>query len=310
MGLNQQQVYQKTGISADTQRLIENGHREPRIATLERLSNLYKRDLIYLLSQSRETGDLFSDELIMTLHHHLNNLDMKGFVQKMDEVIQEMLASYEGQSDRKNNLEYVAYLKSFRDLDLTDAHYKDQNIHTLEKLLAFFNQTSKGYLEDPNLYELETQIGITLAIICRYNDDFDKSEAILHKIIDRLENTTPKTLRQQDALINATIHLSQVHHRREHYDKVIVTVDSILHRRDLFINKVSMTALLLKKGAALYMLGNEDYKHIFATIMLIETPERVKDIRMRAKSFYGFDPMDFITTPNHLSVDEMTLNEL
>lgn len=310
MHLSQTDVYKMTGISVDTQRIIEGGNREPRISTLERLSEVYKTDLIFLLTKYRDENDFFSNKLIDEANLYLNQLDMQAFYDRINELIEGIMSSYEKDSSKPSNLEFVHYLRSFKDIKVLDASFKEQNVASMEKLLMYLSRTDKGILEDPALLNLEIQTGITLANYYRYLNEFDKAISLLERVIGYLESVQFKSLNQVDYLVNATAHLCTVYHRMDQHQQVINLVDTTLHRNNLYYCREAITGFLIRKAVALFHLKNDDYKSLLATVVLIETPKRLSSIRKSLMNNYGFDIVSFVHTEQRSTIDEMNLNDL
>ena len=63
-GYTQKDVYDMSKVSIETQRRIEHGLKEPKVSTLERLSLIYKTDLLRLALMTRKRISYFSDAMI------------------------------------------------------------------------------------------------------------------------------------------------------------------------------------------------------------------------------------------------------
>lgn len=295
MGFTQEHVASYAGISVETQRLIENGRREPRVITLERLSEIYKTDLIYVLSQSRVDYDFFSDTFIERINSSLNNFDYIEFIDHINELIAIIKNEYTNDKKKNHrNSRYINYLETFKNVRFDDVRYKENNSIAIEQVLEFLSITGKDPLIDPSLYYIELQMGITLAVLLRKTNQFDRSKEFLHLIIDSLENERYLTQRQSDYLVVAYFNLSYIYHRLDEHEKVIEIIDSVLLEENLHLKRIAISDFLIRKAIAQFHLGNENYKHLYATALTMENVTRVGNIQERLFDMYGIDPAKFM----------------
>lgn len=295
MGLRQADVYKLTGVSAETLRLLEGGLREPRIITLERLSEVYRTDLLHVLQCCRVESDLFSVSLFEDLNDLLNNGKYEEFIERIDKLIVTIKSEYINDGNKKpNNMKFVDTLEKFKDITPHIFKYRHQNVIFLTQILNFFSTKGNNYLSDESLYFLEVQVGILLSVNLRQNGEFKKSETTIMKIINSLENEDYLTSRQMDYLMVAYYHLVYIYHRLDKFDDVIKVVDNLLRRSDTRFKRIQHSDLLLRKAVALYKLNNDNYKHLFATILMQENSTRAKLIYERALKLYDIDIASFV----------------
>ncbi len=270
MNYSQKTVYCLTGISIETQRLLENGHREPRLVTLERLSELYKADLVYELIHSRTNTDFFSEEFLDDMQNLINTFDYDGFLAKIESLIDDIKKEYLQDTQKStNNMKFLEFLESFRYQKFFTIKYSLHNVAFLEQLLYYFSRNKAELLGDKKLYYIEIQIAMILAVIYRQDHEFQKSEDLLLTIINRLKFINNRSNRQNDYFVVAHINLSYVYNRRNEYMKVLETVDSLMSMNDIRIKRTHLLDLLNRKAVALLRLGNENYKDVFTTIFLL-----------------------------------------
>ena len=72
-GVTLAHVSNSTGIAEETIRRIELDKFEPKLSTLEILSNYYRLDLIELISKRRNNNSMFSDTFISKMFLLINN---------------------------------------------------------------------------------------------------------------------------------------------------------------------------------------------------------------------------------------------
>jgi len=278
MKLSQREVYEYTGISEETLRLLEKGAREPRLITLERLSELYKYDLISAAAHCRNKTDFFSASFLEEINYFLSNGKYTEFENKIDELIKSLRKSYINDAKKtKENMKFVESLENFKNVNLYSTKF---SIHTsiyLEELLTFFNFSKEGPLEDKSLHYIEIQIGIILSAIYRKSDHFEAAEEILNKIISTLDDEKFLNPRQMDYLIVAYYHLCTLYHRRREFDRILDTLDQLYQRYDLKYRKIYFNTLQFRKGVTLYLKGNDNYKHILATLLMSENETRAAE---------------------------------
>lgn len=295
MGYSQKEVYALTGISTETQRLLENGYREPRVITLERLSEVYKVDLIFALANSRTENDLFSSEFIEKIADDFNNLEYDQFIEDIEALISTIREQYLNDGHKtKENMKFIESLESFKSLNLYEYRYNMTNSLFYEQLLQFFAKGKANILVDSSLYYIELQIGILLAISYRINNQFERSKIVLERIIASLEKVPNLTNRQNDYLIVAHFNMCYLLHRLDEHAQIIDYVNRIFRTSRLRFKRTYISDLLVRKAVAQYMLGNPNYQHTFAMALSVESSARAKSIYDRALEIYGIDITEFM----------------
>ncbi len=277
MNYSQKAVYSLTGISVETQRLLENGHREPRLVTLERLSELYKADLVHELVHTRTNSDFFSEEFLDDMQNLINTFDYDGFLSKIETLIDNIKKEYLQDTQKStDNMKFIEFLESFKHQEFFTIRYSLHNTAFLEQLLYYFSRNKAEILGDQELYYLEIQVAMILAVIYRQADDFQKSEDILLTIINRLKFVANRSNRQNDYFIVAHINLSYVYNRRNEYNRVLETIDRLMVMNDVRIKRTHLLDLLNRKAVALLRLGNDNYKDVFTTVFLLSNEAEAK----------------------------------
>lgn len=274
MKLSQVEVHKKTGISVETQRILENGKREPKISTLERLSEFYKVNLIFLLDQYRDDCDLFSDKLIEETTTMLNSKNFPGFRDRINQIIDEIEVHYTSDKYRRNNLEYINYLRSFKDIQYDDVHDKENNTTNLKQILFYFSSSRTEILHDAHLYTLEIQIALYLATLARQKDQLEASRQLLQTIIDRLEAYPALTTRQEICLNAAYFNMVYYLFRMKKYEETITMVDEVLRRKNIRFKREFYSEMVIKKATAYFKLGDTRYMPLLQSVIMNETPAR------------------------------------
>lgn len=295
MGYSQKDVYHLTGISVETQRLLENGYREPRLITLERLSEVYKTDLIFYLVKYRTENDLFSEVFLDKMALNFSEKNFDDFIDDIDAMIDVIHQEYLQDGHKtKENMKFVEALKSFKDLKLDRFRFNMSNAVFYEQLLHFFSTNKAEMLSDSAIYYFEAQVAILLAIAYRKSDRFDDSEKVLKRLIARLEPIEYKTVRQSDYLASAYYNLSYLYHRQNRYEDTIDIVDLLYKSPDIRMKRAHFCDLLLRKAIAQFRLNNENYKHTFAVVLSMEPAKRAADVLQKTKEIYGIDITEFM----------------
>lgn len=295
MGYSQKDVYSLTGISIETQRLLENGYREPRIITLERLSEIYKTDLLYMIYYCRKDSDLFSDVFLEEMAHYFNERNFDGFIDSLEKLIATIKQEYLDDGHKsKRNMKFIDSLEKIKYLRFEEHRYNSNNTVFFEQLLLLFSKNKLQPLSDKSFYYLEIQVGILLSVLYRQSGSFDKSETILNVLIASLESIERLTLRQLDYLVVAHYNLLYLYHRKDQHLKIIEHVSLLLKRDDLRYKRVYLSELQFRQAIAFYNLNRQNYKHIIANILLSETSSRSSEIYERLVQNYNIRPETFM----------------
>lgn len=296
MGYSQAEVYKKTGVSAETQRLLENGKREPRIITLERLSELYKVDLIFQLRHFRKVSDLFSYTFLEKTAETFNARNYDDFTELIKELADAVRQEYYADGHKtKENMDFLSTIEHIRNVQLDGHRFEMSSAVFYEKFLISLSKDKKEMLSDSNLYYLEIQAGILLAIIYKNQGAYEDYKKLLLLLIASLERNAYMTERQMDYYVICYMNLCKYYHLIDEHQKVIDTAQYILTRKDLRLKRHYANELLFRQAIAEFSLGNDDYKHLLGTVFMTSSEEKATEYRNSLMEHYGIDMADFMS---------------
>lgn len=280
-GLTLAQVSSATGIAEETVRRIECDQFEPKISTLETLSNFYKIDLIELISKRRPADSVFSDDFISKINRMINQKDFEGLRAFADAFLKDHKTSKSHQHVALSNFLYaLKYIK------LSPKSGQEDTIMVLESLLL---DMSPDYLSssDGNYpLPLEVSCMVVLAVVYRQNQNFEKSIALLETTIKRIKQLPYLNLRFSDYLATAYLNLAYTYHSMSEHQKVIDAVDQCFAEEKASFNKRSLSHLLFRKGLALHFLGDSNATAILTTsLSLMNADERENIIKVMAEQY-------------------------
>lgn len=153
------EVSNATGIASETIRRIEVNKYEPKLSTLETLSDYYRVDLIELIARKRQNNSIFSEELVTTINEYLNNQDFDGLKTYANSMIK--ISKIDNLSS-DFNLKALLYILKYIKYD----PYNGQNdtIAVLEDILLKLSQTHPNM--NHNSYPFPIETSISLAFCC------------------------------------------------------------------------------------------------------------------------------------------------
>ena len=135
-GFTREKVKDITGISIETLRRLEVGLPEPRINTLEKLSVLYRYDLIELLAKSRSQLSFFSEDLFKRTTDKINKLDFEGLRDVIDSALHDVMVSKDSNDLEDSNIRYYSdFFNALKALKLNDTKDLKLNVIMLENIL-------------------------------------------------------------------------------------------------------------------------------------------------------------------------------
>lgn len=276
MNLTQIDVEKAVGISRESLRILENGIRPLSVDLLNRLSYLYKIDLLDLLSTSRSSNDLFSNHLLKESISLLQERSFDTFRLNITDMMHALELSSKEQSSSGYS-EYLKYLESFKDMN-TEYRDRPKNKQNLELLLLYLSRNRSKYLSDNILLNLEIICGTMLAILCRVDGKFDKSLDILYRSRHYLESIEEKTPSQYSLLGGIYINEFYVYHRRDQYNKIISGIKKLFMDHNLLLPSYVYKDLLLRQGVAYLNIGESSKgKSILLSVLLNENKVRKKE---------------------------------
>lgn len=279
LGYTQSDVYNRIGVSNETQRRIEHGSQEPRISTLERLSYLYKYDLISLLVTCRFKESFLSESIIHSINQNLINCDYITLGKTIRTMIGYFINTLSKPSDEKAKEYLIRYLESFNKIEFSQYRETEKNIINVENFLLFLNNNKKGIGHDTFLYDLETSSIIYLLVLYRQANMFEKSIDLALNLITKIQNYPNLSKLQLNHLGAIYLNLAYAYHRLDQFENAINVVEEALTNRHLVYTSHLYNELLIRKAFALYYLGDRSYETILDSVLMNCTPEHKKTIQ-------------------------------
>ncbi|MCK8059120.1 MULTISPECIES: helix-turn-helix domain-containing protein [unclassified Fusibacter] len=286
--LTQNDVQKKIGVSMETLRRIENGIQEPRISTLERLSVLYKYDLISMLEKTRKSTSFFSDDLIKRVNKHTRENNFEALKQELTSIV-EVLAYHSSENNSEAYRYYVQYLESIKSLTISSDRFPKNKITNFESLLVSMNSSRTGLLTDEYLFNLEVAIAIGLSVVYRDYGNNDKTIDLLTPLIEKLLRYPTHTARQINFIGTMVLNLAYAYHMLDEHEKVITAIDDILQNKLMTFSTDLTNELYKRKAVALFKLDNPLYKPLFLTVLMHESGEKRKQTCHIIKKQYKID---------------------
>lgn len=247
-----------SGIAEETIRRIETDKFEPKLSTLEILSDYYKVDLIELIARKRKTDSIFSEELIINVNHYINHQDFNGLKDYADSIINKITEEKMGQS---KNLRL--FLCTIKNIKYNSENGQKDNIILLEDLLLKLTPYNLKPLNYP--YPFETSAILLLSVLYRQNGDLIKSYKLLQSIISRILNMPFINERFTNYLASAYINLAYTYHSNSEHNMVIDTVNDCLTNETLNFTRTAMSHLLFRKGLSMMILEIDNADAIIKT---------------------------------------------
>jgi transcriptional regulator with XRE-family HTH domain len=286
-GFTREAVKEITGISIETLRRLEMGVPEPRINTLEKLSALYRYDLIELLSKSRSQLSFFSEALIKKTTEKINQLDLEGLVDVIDEALKDLMGSIDPEDS--NSKYYTVFFNALKSLKINKINDFKMNVIMIENILLILSRNQKSLLNEPYLFPFEVMAAIYLISLYRESRQFDIAITTCEEMMKKLEKYPYLNDRGVDQLGALYLALSYIYHAMDEHEKVIEIVDSAFGNSLLAFTNTLYVNLLLRKAIAFHSLGNNESYDIFTVALQNTYGERKKHIAKVIKNQYGID---------------------
>jgi transcriptional regulator with XRE-family HTH domain len=254
------QVSELTGIAEETIRRAELDKFEPKISTLEILSDFYRLDLIELIARKRNYNSIFSDAMISKVNDIINKSDLNHLKQYAENLLLEY-------DDVSGNLKtaYTTFLYALKYIKYNPINGQSDTISNLENILLdispnFLNKTKLTYP-----FPLEMNFIILLAITYRQNSDYNKTIELLQTSINRIQNMPLINNRFSDYLASCYLNLAYTYHSMGENNSVVSTVDKCLNNDKVNYTRIVLSHLLFRKGLALYLLNEPNGKYLLST---------------------------------------------
>ncbi len=271
-----------TGIADETIRRIETDKFEPKLSTLEILSDYYKVDLIELIARRRMNDSIFSEELILKVNNFINHQDFNGLRNFADSIINKLPIDKQEQS---KNLRLFLYTLKY--IKYNPENGQEDTISLLEDLVL---KLTPHNLKQPNYpYPLETSAILLLSVLYRQNGDYAKSIKLLHSIIERILKLPYINERFTNYLASAYINLAYTYHSKSKHQKVIDTVNECLSNEKINFTKTAFSHLLFRKGLSMLILEIDNANAIIITSLSLMDDKTRDLIENHLLTKYNFD---------------------
>lgn len=277
-GFKQTDVRKMLGISIETLRLIENGHNEPRISTLEILSGLYRIDLLFLIHKHRSKNDFFSDNLISETNRLIIDNDFICLKEKLIEIANSYELIFMKHPYKKSNVQYLTFFDSLKNFEIDDIRNKEKTIPTLENLLFEFSSSKTKILSDENYFYMEIQIAIILGMHYRKEEKFDQAYVLYQRIIDSYERRKFHSPRDQDYYSTATLNIMRISLALKDYGDIVYRADTLLNKKRIQFSKDVLSDIFMMKAIALWFLNDPNYKYVVGNLLMYETKDKVEKL--------------------------------
>lgn len=283
-GFTLNDVAVKTGFSEETIRRLELDKFEPKLSTLELLSDFYRIDLIELIARKRAYNSLFSEELISEIHNLINTFDVAQLISYADERI----ATLQNSKDKGSEV-LIKLLYALKNLKMNPKGSSTATIANLEQVLVSIS--SHYYTEKSPDFPIAIEVSciLYLAYVYRQAGDFDKAISLLEATHARIKQLPIINDRFSDYLAATAINLANVYYSLNKPQKVIETVDACLDDTATSYTRIAISQLLYRKGLALYEIGLPQGKaHLITALSLMRDAEAAR-LRDYLRNNYKLD---------------------
>lgn len=255
-GFTQAHVSMKTQVSPDTLRRIENGTVVPRFETLERLSRLYKTDLIEVLKLHR------SNDALIYFHDYVDDL-ICSYETKTLQSISKALDQYRFQDEcqlitPEEIVQYKAFLNA---VELFNSKFNQDVLGAEHILIESLRQTISGFnIKNYALFQynyIEMRILLLLSLVYSKIGRYRLS----NEMLDFLAHIPdPESLLSAKVIIAVYANMAYNHHILDQHERVIGYAErgiGLAVQNDTFSY---LYLLYFRKGIAEFHLGKSAYK--------------------------------------------------
>lgn len=277
-------VCEQTGISYETLRRIEKGEPEPKISTLERLSILYKIDLIDLLTRYRRDNSLFSTKLSHEVAHHLNNMNLEALRQFLEVAINELV----NEADQEENKEfYTQFLWACKSIEFSKSRNLQGNITNIEKILLIMSDHRKRD-QEPFYYPFEVTLRLVLAVQYLQNNNHQEAIKLLSNLLEKLLAYPFYNDTIIDQIGAVYLNLASVYMAIDQCQKTVEIINLALNNPKLSFTKYLYNGLILRLAIATFKLHPEDdlHTHLVTTVLMTEEGLRRTNIIQSLRDYY------------------------
>lgn len=282
LGLTLEEVSNETGIADETIRRIEKDIFEPKLSTLEILSDFYRVDLIELAARKRLQDSIFSEDLISKVNKYINAQDFDALKKFADEHFKKV----ENQNDSLGVC-MNTFMYSLKYIKYNPDNGQNDTIAILEDTIL---KISPYYLDANQLvfpFPLEMSIILLLAVLYRQNKCFDKAINLLYVTISRILSMPLINDRFSDFLSVAYVNLAYTFHSKGEHLKVIDVVNECLSNVKINYTNTTFSHLLFRKGLAMHLLQEPNAKAILVTSLLLMDEKTKEQLVAHLKENYN-----------------------
>jgi transcriptional regulator with XRE-family HTH domain len=263
----------QTGIAKETIRRIETDKFEPKLSTLDILSDFYRIDLIELLARKRGITSLFSQELISKTNGHINSFDYQALKKFASETIELLKVE-----DNSHKSVLIGFLESLKGIKYNSEDSRQDSISTLESILLQLNPQYHTKLSKNFPLPIEVSSIILLSVLYRQTNQLEKAVALIENTLYKLKKLPYLNDRYVNFIATLYLNLAYTYHYQNEHVKVIETVDEALRDPSLAHTGEVVFNFLFRKGIAMFKLDDKDYYSVLTSAMLVIEVERRKMI--------------------------------
>ncbi|MCK8059245.1 MULTISPECIES: helix-turn-helix transcriptional regulator [unclassified Fusibacter] len=286
LGYSRSYVEKNAHVPQETLRRFEDLGHEPKLKTLERLSDLYKIDMINVFMKNRAYTNMFSTELISDVSNLSKNLEYGILSAKLLELIDNLSSRSKDETKTELIIHFLTCCLSLGEKSTKDIK---RNIMNLEDTLIELSRNRKRILSDVYLYDFEITIALLLVIQYRRIKDNMRAIELIENVIAIVDSNPYRSEHQTNQLGFLYLNLSYSYHYFDNHEKVISIVDKAIFNPQLRFSNTTYNNLMLRKVIALFKLNDPSYKLLVASICMNETPTRKSAIVKTLRDQYGID---------------------
>ncbi len=288
-GYTQQEVEEKSGVTADALRRIETGKVIPRYDTLIYLSHTYKIDLLTVLKEYSNSNALF--EFYYQLEELIVNYDMdmlKQLKSDFDHYVQNHMA--------KDALASISLAKQFKKL-LTgiEKFYSADRGSSFPIFCAAMRISHPSF--EPEIYDqfgyLGMELRILLLVATSLVDNIELSNSILTFCLENSDSSRHAPTHEKILRAKMFYNISDNFHRLYNDQEALIYAQKGIDCCNKNHLSYGLSALLYRKGIAEFHLENPAFKHsLQLSISLLELQDNhrlAQTYREITKDKYGIE---------------------
>lgn len=282
--LRQLDAYQATGVSIDSLRLLEGGHREPRLFSLERLSDFYRMDLLEILHTCRSENDILSPIFLKKAQDFVLAKDAVGLYRQICDAFEEMLAHYEDDAYGRKDVQIKQYFKDFSTLRLSGQLNPAKITQDFQAMFAYLSPTAP--MSSTYCYDLERLLMLGIGITSRENKQLISAEEWFTKLLKSfpaMDSCNPWQMSFYTLTVN---HLFRVRYEGRRFDDGLTLINTTLATPSLRLTTEETAILMVQKTAAMKALNLPNNDLMVNAIPHFLSPETLKNV-----TDSGFDPL-------------------